>query len=123
MQPSQSNFTLLIREAYQRWGEKQPKFFIIANWAMAILGFLTGIPAFLSEFAIILPPHWAAIVLKVVSAASFGAMIMGKLTAKSTTDKDGYTKENLPYTKKTSGETPPVPPIKPLIQEDISPQP
>lgn len=123
MQPSQSNLILLIREAYQRWGEKQPKFFIVANWVMAILGFLTGVPAFLSEFAIILPPHWAAVVLKVVSAASFGAMIMGKLTAKSTTDDNGATKDSLPYTKKTSGDTPPIPPPKPLIQEDIPPQP
>ena len=71
-------------ELVGRLKTKKPKFFLILQSLTAVLGAVTGIPSFLAQFGITLPP--AAVVLenKYVAWASIGFLIASQLTTQST---------------------------------------
>lgn len=95
-----------LQEILQRLKHKSPRFFQIFNVINGLLALFAGIPAILTEFDIILPPHWAAIVLKLAGMAGGWGWIMTKLTVQRdpVTDTDGQVLQNskaaLPFTKK-----------------------
>jgi len=97
-----------LKELLQRLKTKKPKFFVVLQIITGVLGAITGLPAFLAQFSIILPP--AALVLenKYVAWASIGFMIASQLTTSSpaaTVTKDGVVltktdEKKLPFTEK-----------------------
>lgn len=105
---SQSDALLLLREAILRLKKRSPKFFRVftnVNYVIALIGI---IPTILTWFGIILPPNWAVVLLKVVSAAGAWGALMSSLAVSEPKS------EVMPFTEKKH--------IEQQIQQDFEQQ-
>lgn len=90
----QNNTILLdfLKELVQRIRTKKPKLFIVLQWITGVLGAITGLPSFLAQFGITLPPAATILENKYVAWASIGFFIASQLTTSSpavTVTKEG----------------------------------
>ena len=83
MQPTNLFFSFLV-ELIKRLKTAKPKFFIYLQDAALVLGAITGIPAFLEQYNIVLPPAVTMFENKFVAAATVGFLIASQLTSQST---------------------------------------
>jgi hypothetical protein len=105
MTPTNPLWSFLI-ELVQRLKTKKPKFFVVLQYITGLLGAITGLPAFLAQFSITLPPTWLALENKYVAWASVGFLIASQLTTATpaaTVTKDGVVltktdEKKLPFT-------------------------
>lgn len=75
-----------LREFINRLGGKSPKFFVIIKWLGIACAVITGLPGFLVQVGIDLPPDVLVLQDKVVAwAASIGAFIASLTVANATT--------------------------------------
>lgn len=95
-------------ELFQRLRTKKPKFFVYLQWITGALGAITGLPSFLAQFNITLPPAATAMENKYVAWATIGFLIASQLTSASKTQTvtaDGAVlkqtdQKKLPFTAK-----------------------
>ncbi|HSY76875.1 MAG TPA: hypothetical protein VK890_08465, partial [Bacteroidia bacterium] len=80
MQP-QNQFLSFFIELAQRLRTKKPRFFIVLQWLTGVLAGVTGIPSFLAQFHITLPPAATALENKYVAWAAIGFSIASQLTS------------------------------------------
>ena len=80
-----NKFMDFLVELVSRLRTKKPKFFAILQWIVTILGAITGIPAWLQAYNIVLPPPINVIANKWVAVASIGFLIASQLTTQSKT--------------------------------------
>jgi hypothetical protein len=80
MQP-QNQFLSFLVELAQRIRTKKPKFFVVLQWLTGVLAGVTGIPSFLAQFNIVLPPAMTALENKYVAWAAIGFSLASQLTA------------------------------------------
>ena len=83
MQPNNLFLSFLV-ELIKRLKTSKPQFFVILQYITAGLGAVTGIPAFLKQFGIILPSAMVVLENKYVAWASIGFLIASQLTTQST---------------------------------------
>lgn len=96
-----------FRELLQRVGTKNPKFFNVLAWVGAIAAFITGLPALLESFGIVIPESladlknkiimWCGIVITIISNLTTQRPIADAGTTKNTVITD---KNVLPFTAK-----------------------
>lgn len=67
-------------ELINRFFGKSPHFFKVVQIASAIIGIISGLPTALQAMGVDLPDSWDTWILKAVSAASVGALLIAKLT-------------------------------------------
>jgi hypothetical protein len=79
MQP-QNQFLSFLVELAQRLRTKKPRFFIVLQWLTGVLAGVTGIPSFLAQFHITLPPAATALENKYVAWAAIGFSLASQLT-------------------------------------------
>jgi hypothetical protein len=83
MQPTNLFFSFLV-ELVKRLKTSKPKFFVYLQYFTMGLGAITGIPSFLLQFGITLPPAVSVLENKYVAWASVGFLIASQLTTQST---------------------------------------
>lgn len=72
-----------LKELFQRFATKSPKFFKVWQWVFGTLTAVTGIPELLNSFNITLPSALSIFENKAVAFASAGAFFMSLLTTQS----------------------------------------
>lgn len=77
-------FLAFLIEIVNRLKTKKPKLFVYLQYIVMGLGAITGIPSFLSQFSIVLPPAATLFENKFVAWASIGFLIASQLTTQST---------------------------------------
>jgi uncharacterized ion transporter superfamily protein YfcC len=80
---TQNQLMNFLIELIKRLKTKKPKFFVILQYITGLLGAVTGIPEFLAQFNIVLPPSLAVLENKYVAWASVGFLIASQLTTQS----------------------------------------
>jgi hypothetical protein len=86
-----------IAETLKRLFAKSPKFFNIIKVIAIIVTLITGLPSLLESLGVVLPPSIAVLSSKVVSIASFVALIIAQLTV---SDSSNTPPSSLPITGK-----------------------
>lgn len=71
---------LFFKELIIRLGAKSPKFFKVIQTIALVAGLVTGVPALLEYFDVVLPAALEVIANKAVSIASFVALFIASLT-------------------------------------------
>ncbi len=77
-------FLAFLQELFKRFATKSPKFFQIFQWISGAATAITGLPAFLTQLGVTLPPAVLAVENKFIAAVSLGALFMSMLTTQST---------------------------------------
>lgn len=106
MVPQNNLFVAFLKELFQRFSTKSPKFFRIFQLLSGVCTALTGLPEFLQMMGINLPPELTVLQNKAVAYASMGVLFTSLMTTQSKpmgTKEDGsilkQTDENkLPFT-------------------------
>lgn len=75
-------FKFLI-EIFTRFRKKSPKFFQIWQWILGVVTALTGLPAFLTDLGVKLPPAALTFENKALGMLTTGMMIMSLMTSQS----------------------------------------
>ena len=108
MQQQPNMLIAFFQEVFQRFKTKSPKFFRIWQLITGLGAAITGIPATLQQFGVVIPPPYDVTANKVIAAVSTGMFIMSALTTQSTivAGKDGepplkQTQDNLKFTAAT----------------------
>lgn len=88
----QNQFLSFMIELLNRLKTKKPRFFIWIQFVTAFMSAVTGIPALLIKWGVVLSPPWSTLENKFVAACSIGAFIASQLTSATpaaTVTKDG----------------------------------
>lgn len=96
-------------ELVQRLRTKKPKFFVYLQYITGVLGAITGLPAFITQFGIKLSPILTTLENKYVAWAAIGFAIASQLTSSSpvvTVTQDGAVLKQtdpvkMPFTSQT----------------------
>jgi hypothetical protein len=78
--PQQNQLLSFLIELVQRLRTKKPKFFVYLQWITSVFAAITGIPSFLAQFGIVLPPAATALENKYVAWALIGFTNASQLT-------------------------------------------
>lgn len=92
MVPTNNLFAAFLRELFQRFFTKSPKFFKIFQLISGACTAVTGLPAFLQMFGINLPPELMVLQNKAVAYAAMGVLFTSLMTTQSApaaTKEDG----------------------------------
>lgn len=99
-------FLSWLQEMFLRFSTKSPKFFVIWQWISGVITAISGLPAFLTQLGVVLPPSLMIFENKVVGAAAAAVLFMSLMPAQGTitkTDTNGAPlkttdPEKLPFT-------------------------
>ncbi len=89
-----------LQELLQRISAKSPKFFKVIQVVTLALGLITGIPEFLQQINVALPPEIDVLASKVIAGAAWGAWFISLLTVQRTASVTTTTEKTLPFTAK-----------------------
>lgn len=98
-----------LQEIFLRFKAKSPTFFVWWQRIAMIVGAVTGLPEFLAQFNIVLPPSLTILENKTIAICSMVALFMSLMPAQSTTvaiSEEGELlkktdHEKMPFTAKT----------------------
>lgn len=76
-------FFKFLLEIFTRFRKKSPKFFQIWQWVLGVVTALTGLPAFLEQWGIKLPPAAVIFENKALGLLTTGMLFMSLLTSQS----------------------------------------
>jgi hypothetical protein len=79
-QKKPSDVSAFFQEILERLKQRSPKFFHVLSRINMLILALSGVPTILNQLNIVIPPHWAILVLKITTAASAWGLFIGKLT-------------------------------------------
>lgn len=80
----QNPLLAFLQESLQRLFKKSPKFFRIWQIVLGFTALVTGLPALLESFGIVLPEALTILQNKIIGAITFGGAIMTMLSTSST---------------------------------------